>query len=97
MCFFILLLKKPHMQWNTEQKSLEPRWKRGDGEREIKAATKNLSLLVMLDEMFGPVAALGVLSWQPLPVLQDKGGKMSPGSNADPLSSTRGVRVFTGV
>lgn len=79
-------------------KGLEPRWKRGDGERENKEQPKISHLLMMLQEMFGPVAALCVLScFQPgSPCLSSrkKRFKMTHRSNADPLSNSRGLMAW---
>lgn len=62
MCFFILLLKKTHRQWNTEQKDWSHAGKGVMGKEKARQQPKICHLLVMLDEMFGPAAALCVLS-----------------------------------
>lgn len=43
MLFYFAFKGTPHAM-KHRAKGLEPCWKRGDGERENKAATKNLSL-----------------------------------------------------
>lgn len=75
-------------------KGLEPCWKRGDGERENKAATKNLS---PADDARRDVWSCGcsvcpllLPAWQPLPVLQEKAFKMTHRSNAEPIEQHQG-------
>lgn len=56
MLFNFAFKESPHAM-KHRAKGLETRWKRGDGERANKAATKNLSLMML--EMFCPVLLSG--------------------------------------
>lgn len=97
MLFNFAFKETPHAM--KHRATLEPHWKRGDGERENKAVTTNLS---PDDDVRGGVwsccccvCALLLPAWQPLPVLQEKGVRITHRNNADPLSNTRGFTVRT--
>lgn len=96
MLFYFAFKDTPHAM-KHRVKGLEPRRKGGDGERESKAATKNLSPAADVGgdvwSCCCSVCALLLPAWQLLPVLQEKEVKTTHRNNADPLSNTRGFMV----